>query len=161
MSSILLLPPREQLCNRSCSNKTHTPLSPFVIFPVSSLPLVKFVDDDANQGFWVFADIQSYSWPSKRFRVALSRVYASSSAPQCACSVCVCVFITAGPSTKLFAWGGGGIWTTCATRDDEPRPVREGACIGAATMLQPWILRLILNAAALAAASPTLLFRPW
>jgi hypothetical protein len=39
--------------------------------------------------------------------------------------------------------------------------VREGACIGAATMLQPWTLRLILNAAALAAASPTLLFRPW
>ena len=28
-------------------------------------------------------------------------------------------------------------------------------------MLQPWTLRLILNAAALAAASPTLLFRPW
>jgi len=25
--------------------------------------------------------------------------------------------------------------------------VREGACIGAATMLQPWTLRLILNAA--------------
>jgi hypothetical protein len=22
----------------------------------------------------------------------------------------VCVFITAGPSTKLFAWGGGGYW---------------------------------------------------
>jgi hypothetical protein len=22
----------------------------------------------------------------------------------------VCVFITAGPSTKLFTWGGGGIW---------------------------------------------------
>jgi hypothetical protein len=21
-----------------------------------------------------------------------------------------CVFITAGPSTKLFTWGGGGIW---------------------------------------------------
>jgi hypothetical protein len=35
--------------------------------------------------------------------------------------------------------------------------VREGACIGAATILQPWTLRLILNAAALAAASPTLL----
>jgi hypothetical protein len=35
--------------------------------------------------------------------------------------------------------------------------VREGACIGAATTLQPWTLRLILNAAALAAASPTLL----
>ena len=38
--------------------------------------------------------------------------------------------------------------------------MREGACIGAATMLQPWTLRLTLNAAALAAASPTLLFRP-
>ena len=36
--------------------------------------------------------------------------------------------------------------------------MREGACIGAATMLQPWTLRLILNVevdAALAAASPT------
>jgi hypothetical protein len=31
---------------------------------------------------------------------------------------CVCVFITAGPSTKLFAWGGG-YWGTCATRDDK------------------------------------------
>ena len=29
-----------------------------------------------------------------------------------------CVLFTAGPSTKLFAWG-----RTCATRDDEPRPV--------------------------------------
>jgi hypothetical protein len=37
--------------------------------------------------------------------------------------------------------------------------VREGACIGGATIPQPWTLRLILNAAALAAASPTLLFR--
>ena len=35
----------------------------------------------------------------------------------------VCVFITAGPSTKLFAWGGGENLRTCATRDDEPRPV--------------------------------------
>ncbi len=26
MSSTLLLPPRAQLCNRSCSNKTHTPV---------------------------------------------------------------------------------------------------------------------------------------
>ena len=26
----------------------------------------------------------------------------------------VCVFITAGPITKLFAGGGGGEWTTCA-----------------------------------------------
>jgi hypothetical protein len=33
------------------------------------------------------------------------------------------MFITAGPSTKLFAWGEGGYWRTCATRDDEPRPV--------------------------------------
>jgi hypothetical protein len=105
---------------------------------------------------------------------------------------CVCVFITAGPSTKLFAWGGGGDMgghvlreTTsrglcglgCPSRTSERggkgdcvkeggggegrREVREGACIGAATILQPWTLRLILNAAALAAASPTLLFRPW
>jgi hypothetical protein len=36
---------------------------------------------------------------------------------------CVCVFITVGPSTDLFAWGGGGYGRTCATRDDEPRPV--------------------------------------
>jgi hypothetical protein len=35
----------------------------------------------------------------------------------------VCVFITAGPSTKMFTWGGGGYGRTCATRDDEPRPV--------------------------------------
>jgi hypothetical protein len=41
------------------------------------------------------------------------------------------------------------------------REVREGACMGAATILHPWTLRLILNAAALAAASQTLLFRPW
>ena len=39
--------------------------------------------------------------------------------------------------------------------------MREGACIGAATMLQPWTLRLIRNAAALAAASSTLLFSDW
>jgi hypothetical protein len=40
----------------------------------------------------------------------------------------VCVFITAGPSTKLFALGGGGYGRTCATRDNEPRPVwtRQG-----------------------------------
>jgi hypothetical protein len=37
--------------------------------------------------------------------------------------VCVCVFITAGPNTKLFACVWGGYWRTCATRDDEPRPV--------------------------------------
>jgi hypothetical protein len=35
----------------------------------------------------------------------------------------VCVFITAGPSTKMFTWGGRGYGRTCATRDDEPRPV--------------------------------------
>jgi hypothetical protein len=62
--------------------------------------------------------------------------------------VCVCVFITVGPITKLFAWGGvdigsgywcvfitalpitklfarggWGKWRTCATRDYEPRPM--------------------------------------
>jgi len=36
------------------------------------------------------------------------------------------------------------------------RKVQEGACIGVATMPQPWTLRLTLNAAALAATSPTL-----
>jgi hypothetical protein len=35
----------------------------------------------------------------------------------------VCVFITAGPMTKLFAGGGGGEWRTCAMRVDKPRPV--------------------------------------
>ena len=35
----------------------------------------------------------------------------------------MCVFITAGPITKLFAGGGGGEWTTCAMIDDEPKPV--------------------------------------
>jgi hypothetical protein len=44
-----------------------------------------------------------------------------------------CVFITAVPITKLFAWGGD--WT------------------GAATMPQPSTLRLILNAAALGSGS--------
>jgi hypothetical protein len=38
--------------------------------------------------------------------------------------VCVYYCRLAGPSTKLFAWGGGGYWGTGATRDDEPRPVR-------------------------------------
>jgi len=32
--------------------------------------------------------------------------------------------------------------------------VREGACIGGATMLQPWTLRLTRNAAAALAAGP-------
>ena len=39
------------------------------------------------------------------------------------CGESACVFITAGPITKLFAGGGGGEWTTCAMIDDEPRPV--------------------------------------
>jgi hypothetical protein len=39
------------------------------------------------------------------------------------------------------------------------RGAREGACIGGATTPQSSILRLILNAASLAAASPTLLFK--
>jgi hypothetical protein len=47
------------------------------------------------------------------------------------------VFITAGPSTNLFAWGEGGSGRTCATRDDEPRglcglgcPSRTSECGG-------------------------------
>ena len=56
--------------------------------------------------------------------------------------------------------GGEG---DCVKEEGEEKGSARGsaACIGAATMLQPWTLRLILNAAALAAASPTLLFRPW
>ena len=50
--------------------------------------------------------------------------------------------------------------TPCERRRGGRREVREGACIRAATILQPRTLRF-LNAAALAAASPTLLFRPW
>ena len=42
----------------------------------------------------------------------------------------------------------------CERRRGRRRGAREGACTGAATMLQPSTLRLILNAAALAAASP-------
>ncbi len=38
-------------------------------------------------------------------------------------TVFLCVFITAGPITKLFAGGGGREWRTCAMIDDEPRPV--------------------------------------
>ena len=50
----------------------------------------------------------------------------------------------------------------CERRRGNRRGVREGACIGVATMPQPWTLRLILNSAALAAVSPTLLFsRLW
>jgi hypothetical protein len=41
------------------------------------------------------------------------------------------------------------------------RRAREGACTGAATMPQPSTLRLIRNAAALAAASPTWIFSGW
>ena len=39
----------------------------------------------------------------------------------------VCVFITAGPITKLFAGGGGGEWTTCAGTREEPGTLTQGA----------------------------------
>ena len=98
------------------------------------------------------------------------------------------MFITAGPSTNLFAWGGGDIGghvlreTTsrdlsglvCPSRTSErggegdcvkegggEEGEREKACTGAASMPQPSTLRLIRNAAALAAASPTLFFSDW
>ncbi len=45
----------------------------------------------------------------------------------------VCVFITAGPITKLFAGGAGSEWTTCAMIDDEPRPVWMSPFIGLRT----------------------------
>ena len=53
------------------------------------------------------------------------------------------MFITAVPITKLFAWGEGE-WRTCATRDDEPRPVgtREelGTLTQGAAAYFPWFL---------------------
>ena len=80
-----------------------------------------------------------------------------------------CVFITAVPSTKLFAW-----FITLLLQDQVQcllcvyycstyyKAVREGGpvCRGGATILQPWILRLIRNANAFAATRQTLLFRP-
>jgi hypothetical protein len=36
----------------------------------------------------------------------------------------VCVFITAGPSTKMFTWGGGRIW------EDKRRSLDRCALIG-------------------------------
>ena len=96
----------------------------------------------------------------------------------------VCVFITAVPIIKLFAWGEGdsgghvqqettsrglcglvcpsrnplvntGRGRSCERRRGRRRGAREGAYTGAATMQQSSTLRLIQNAAALAAASPT------
>ena len=54
---------------------------------------------------------------------SLSLVWVNSSRNDSILALTVCVFITAGPITKLFAGGGGGEWTTCAMIDDEPRPV--------------------------------------
>jgi len=48
----------------------------------------------------------------------------------------------------------------CERRRGRRRGALEGACTGADTMPQPWILRLILNAAALEAARP-MFFRDW
>jgi hypothetical protein len=48
----------------------------------------------------------------------------------------VCVFITAVPITKLFAWGGGGQWRTCATRDYGQRPVLTSLPITLGLLLQ-------------------------
>ena len=45
-------------------------------------------------------------------------------------------------------------------KEGEQKGSARGSGIGGSTMLQPWTLRLTRNAAALAAASPTLLFRP-
>jgi hypothetical protein len=101
------------------------------------------------------------------------------------------VFITAVPIIKLFAWGegdsGGHVLRETTRRGlcglvfpsrtserggegdcvkeggglGRRRGAREGACTGADTMPQPSTLRLILNAAALAVVSPTLLFSDW
>ena len=82
---------------------------------------------------------------------------------RCLCSSgfpkCVCVYNTAVPIIKLFAWGEGDTGghalreTTsqglcglvCPSRTSQRGG--EGACTGAATMPQPSTLRFILNAA--------------
>jgi hypothetical protein len=46
------------------------------------------------------------------------------------------MFITAVSVTKLFAWGEGE-WRTCATRDDEPRPVGTREELGTLTQGAP------------------------
>jgi hypothetical protein len=64
--------------------------------------------------------------------------------------VCVCLLLQDLVQSCLR--GEGGILEDmCYER--RRREVREGSCIGSATMLQPWALRLILNTAALAAVS--------
>jgi hypothetical protein len=57
--------------------------------------------------------------------------------------------------------GGKGDCVKEGGGEEGRRGAREGACTGAATMPQPSTLRLIRNAAALAAASPTLLVSDW
>ena len=80
----------------------------------------------------------------------------------------VWVFITAVPMTKLFAWGEGDCTTSrglcglvCPSRTSERGG--EGYCVkeeggGEGEREKERALRLILNAAALDAARPTLLF---
>ena len=127
--------------------------------------------------------------------------YRGSERPQRLLPVCVsgslylrripvaCVFITAVPIIKLFAWGegdsGGHVLRETTSRGlrglvcpsltsesggkvecvkeggGRRRGARERACIGGATTPQPWILRFIFKAAALAAASPTWIFSGW
>jgi len=53
--------------------------------------------------------------------------------------------------------GGEGY---CGKKEGEKKGSVRGACKEGATTLQSWIFRLIRNADALAATSPTLLFRP-
>jgi len=54
--------------------------------------------------------------------------------------------------------GGEG---DCVKEGGGGKGERERERTGAATMPQPWTLRLILSAAALVAVSPTLLFSDW
>jgi len=94
------------------------------------------------------------------------------------CSTYVCVFITAVPITKLFAWlretSRGLCRLVCPSRTSERRGkgdcVKEGGgeeggrererALGVRLRHGPQ-LRLTINAAALAAASPTLLLSDW
>ena len=88
---------------------------------VDDLPPVHVTGPKSHQDRY-HLDETTFSNMEGRLRVTVSESPAAHSLHRLGGHV-VCVFITAGPITKLFAGGGGGEWTTCAMIDDEPRPV--------------------------------------
>jgi hypothetical protein len=137
--SSTLPPPREHLCNRSCSNKTHTHTYSGVLGSIpkreepgkTGAPCVKVPGSSRVPAPpWVARSLDGWD--------------------QILCQLGGWIL---HQSPKVL---GGRL---CERRRGSRRGVREGACIGVATMTQTWTLRLTLNAAALSVASPTLLFR--